>query len=55
MPKGEEHWKAKLKAADIISIREKLAAGAGIRSTAREYGVRHSLIQYIRDGGWSHI
>jgi hypothetical protein len=55
MPKGEEHWKAKLKASDVICIREKLAAGAGIRATAREYGVRHSLIQYIRDGGWAHI
>ena len=41
---------AKLTHGDVASIRRRLTEGESQRSLAREYGVRHQAISYIRRG-----
>ena len=47
---GPSHWGAKLTAAQIVEIRQRLANGESIRSVARAYGVSAPHIQRIGRG-----
>lgn len=54
---GEQHSKAKLKAADIPHIRARCNDGHGsIARLARQYGVDPTTIARIRDGlNWKSV
>lgn len=56
-PIGEQHYFAKLKAADIPKIRRECQASRGsISRIARQYGVNETTIRQVRDGrAWRHI
>lgn len=48
MPRGEAHWNARLKRADVDAIRERYVPGYGAQSAlAREYGVARGVIRRI--------
>ena len=53
--RGEQCAHSKLTESDVLKIREQVKTGAGIRSTARSFGVNDKTIRNIRDGniwGW---
>lgn len=56
-PVGEEHYRAKLTAADIPIIRAQCSGPRGcIAALARKYEVSESSIRQVRDGrAWSHV
>ena len=49
-PKGEDHWRAKLSAADVASLRAQRAAGKTLTSLASSFDVHHSTVLRIARG-----
>lgn len=47
---GERNGQARLREADVVQIRQRLASGDGCVQIARDYGRHHSTIASIRDG-----
>ena len=55
-PIGEANHMSKLTEAEVIKIKEKLAAGVGVTSLASIYNVSHTTICRIKTGkSWGHI
>lgn len=55
VPRGDNHPIAKLREADIPHIRRAMREGVSLSAVARQYGVSHKTISFIRDGvtwGW---
>lgn len=56
MPAGEKCHTHKLKEAEVLEIRRRLAAGEGLTALSREYGVGLTAISQIRERrSWKHI
>ena len=51
-PRGESHWCAKLSAADVSAIRERVAAGETQASLALRFGVHSATISRIARRAW---
>lgn len=55
-PRGEDAPSAKLTEAQVREIRASLAHGAGVRATARRFGIDNRCIRAIRDReSWAHV
>jgi hypothetical protein len=53
LPKGSDHWAAKLTPADVIAIRSSKETGVAV---ARRFGVSPKTISRIRRGqNWRHV
>ena len=56
MAKGEGHFKAKLTESDVLSIRERRAAGERVADIAAIYGVSAASVYQIAEGvTWKHV
>ncbi len=56
VPRGEKHGRAKLKEADVRTIRQKAADGNSLRSLSREYQLAlPTICQIVRRESWKHI
>jgi hypothetical protein len=56
MPMGERHGMSRLRAADIVEIRQLHAAGASLAALGRKYGVRYqSIRRIVRREHWRHV
>lgn len=56
VPKGEEQWMARLTAAQVVTICERVAAGESRSSVARSLGVATSLVgKIVRQEVWRHV
>jgi hypothetical protein len=56
VPRGEQCWRAKLTAQQVIEIRKARARGVGQKVLAKRYGVRFQTIQAIDHGkSWKSI
>lgn len=54
--RGERHHSAKLSAAQVLAIRERLAGGERVTQIAREFEVSHQVISKIKQGEvWSFL
>lgn len=51
-PKGEVHWCAKLKACDVVELRDRWSAGVSQTELAHEFGVHPSTVSRIVRGLW---
>ncbi|MGE0363043.1 MAG: HNH endonuclease [Vicinamibacterales bacterium] len=49
---GEQHWRAKLSAADVRAIRERRRAGATTVSLGREFQIHPATVSRIVRGKW---
>ena len=53
---GEKNPRAKLTLGEVWEIRSDLAGGAGVKATARKFGVSPPTVRSIRDRKtWAHI
>lgn len=54
--KGEDHHSHRLTEANVIDVRQRLAAGQSVCSIARRFRVRPRAIDAIKRGtGWKHV
>lgn len=55
-PRGERHHKAKLTEADVVSIREAVAAGEFTRAVGLRFGINGATVSGIARGKfWAHV
>lgn len=56
VPRGDRHHNAKLTAADVRIIRDRLAGGVTQSTLAEAYGVDQTTISHILHGKvWNHV
>ena len=55
-PKGEEHWKSKMKVEDVKAIREEHTGGTSITDLATKYNVHHKTVwAIINNQTWKSV
>jgi hypothetical protein len=58
-PRGEQHYRAKLTAADVRAIRKRhvwMCPKNGVKALAREYGVSKNTVALVLSGEtWKHV
>jgi hypothetical protein len=52
VPRGMDHWNAKVTPEQAAEIRERIAGGDTGRALAKEYGTSEAVVSLIRNNKW---
>jgi hypothetical protein len=56
IPRGEDHYRASVNMADVLTVRKELAIGKRVAEVARSHGLSRELVQDIKGRRtWAHV